>query len=126
GGGRAGMRRRALEKARGRRYATANDLARDIERYLQDEPVEAGPPSAWYRVRKLAGKHRRLLATAGAFALLLTAAAIVSTWLAVRATQAEQAASHARHRSVRHLYVAHMNQAQSAWQDHRPRSGVHV
>src|SRR5262249_46597310 len=69
--------------------------------------------------RKLAGKHRRLLATAGAFALLLTAAAIVSTWLAVRAMQAEQAASLARDWSVRQLYTAHMNLAQSAWEDDR-------
>jgi len=46
----------------------------------------------WYKVRKLAGKHRRLLAGAGAFALLLTAVIIVSTWLVVRAMDAEQAA----------------------------------
>ena len=37
---------KALEKDRTRRYATANDLARDLQRYLADEPVEAGPPSA--------------------------------------------------------------------------------
>ena len=37
---------KALEKDRNRRYATANDLARDLERYLAGEPVEAGPPSA--------------------------------------------------------------------------------
>ena len=37
---------KALEKDRGRRYETASGLARDVERYLADEPVEACPPSA--------------------------------------------------------------------------------
>jgi serine/threonine protein kinase/tetratricopeptide (TPR) repeat protein len=84
---------KALDKDRNRRYATANSLARDIERYLQDEPVEACPPSAWYRIRKFAGKNRMLLGAASAFAILLTAGIIVSTSLAVRAMHAEQAAS---------------------------------
>jgi tetratricopeptide (TPR) repeat protein/tRNA A-37 threonylcarbamoyl transferase component Bud32 len=62
---------RALEKDRGRRYETANDLARDIERYLADEPVEACPPSAVYKLGKFAHKNRRVLATAGVVVLLL-------------------------------------------------------
>jgi eukaryotic-like serine/threonine-protein kinase len=37
---------RALEKDCGRRYETANGLARDVQRYLDGEPVESGPPSA--------------------------------------------------------------------------------
>ncbi len=42
---------KALEKDRTRRYATTNDFARDIQRYLHDEAVEACPPSTVYRVR---------------------------------------------------------------------------
>jgi tetratricopeptide (TPR) repeat protein len=76
---------RALEKDRGRRYATANDLARDLERYLRGEPVEAGPPSAVYRLRKYAGRHRAALAMATAFAAVLIVATLVSIALAVRA-----------------------------------------
>ena len=49
---------KALEKDRTRRYETANGLARDVERYLADEPVEACPPSAGYRLRKFARQHR--------------------------------------------------------------------
>jgi WD40 repeat protein len=49
---------RCLEKQRDRRYETANGLARDIQRYLADEPVEARPPSAAYRFRKLVQRHR--------------------------------------------------------------------
>jgi serine/threonine protein kinase len=80
---------KALEKDRTRRYETANGLARDIQRYLSDEPVEASPPSATYRLRKLARKHRTALTTAAAFVVLLVAGAAVATWQAVRATQAE-------------------------------------
>src|SRR5262249_11015732 len=43
---------KALEKDRSRRYETASGLARDIQRYLADEPVEACPPSATYWLRK--------------------------------------------------------------------------
>ena len=51
---------KCLEKDRNRRYETANGLARDIERYLHDEPVQACPPSASYRFRKFArGATRR-------------------------------------------------------------------
>ena len=82
-------RRKSLEKDRSRRYATANDLARDLERYLAGEPVEAGPPSAGYRLRKFAGRHRAALATATAFLAVLLGATVVSTIMAVRATRSE-------------------------------------
>ncbi len=81
---------KAIEKDRTRRYETANGLARDIERYLAGDPVEAGPPSASYRLRKFARKHRAALVTAGAFAGLLATAAAVSTWEAVQATVAKR------------------------------------
>jgi hypothetical protein len=58
---------KALEKDRNRRYETANGLARDLQRYLADEPVEAGPPSAAYRLRKFVGRHRAAVAAAAAF-----------------------------------------------------------
>jgi serine/threonine protein kinase/tetratricopeptide (TPR) repeat protein len=87
---------KALEKDRGRRYETANGFARDIERYLTDEPVEACPPSAAYKLRKFARKNRTALATAGAFVILLAAAAVVSTSQAIRARQAEGTARRAQ------------------------------
>ncbi len=49
---------KALEKERTRRYDTANGLARDIQRYLADEIVEARPPSAGYRLRKFVRRHK--------------------------------------------------------------------
>ena len=90
----------AVEKDRTRRYETAGGLARDIERYLADEPVEAGPPSARYRLGKFARKHRAALATAVAFGAVLFGATAISTWQAVRATReqdkAKQSESEAR------------------------------
>ena len=87
---------KCLEKDRTRRYATANALARDLEHYLNEEPVEASPPSACYRLRKFARKHRKVLGGAAAFALLLTVATAVSVWQAVLATTAERKALVAR------------------------------
>jgi WD40 repeat protein/serine/threonine protein kinase len=71
---------KCLEKNRSRRYETANGLARDVERYLHDEPVEACPPSAGYRLRKFARKYRMPMTVAAAFALLLVVATVVA-WL---------------------------------------------
>jgi len=83
---------KCLEKDRTRRYETVNGLAHDIQRYLHDEPVEACPPSPLYRLKKLAKKHRGLLATAASFVGLLLLAALVSTLLAAWAIQAQRTA----------------------------------
>src|SRR5579875_2941689 len=91
---------KALEKDRTRRYETANGLARDIQRYLAEEPVEAGPPSATYRLRKWAWKYRRGLATAATLLLLLVAGVVVSTSLAVWAMRAEKQARTAEQEAV--------------------------
>jgi tetratricopeptide (TPR) repeat protein len=63
---------KALEKDRTRRYDTANGLARDIQRYLDDELVEARPPSAGYRLQKIVRRHKAQAITASLllFALL--------------------------------------------------------
>jgi serine/threonine protein kinase/tetratricopeptide (TPR) repeat protein len=62
---------KALEKDRNQRYETANGFVRDIERYLHDEPVQACPPSAVYRFRKFARRHRAgLLMVGGALVTL--------------------------------------------------------
>jgi serine/threonine protein kinase len=82
---------KALEKDRARRYQTANGLARDLQRHLADEPVEACPPSTRYRLAKFARKNRAVLLTAVAFAALLISGAVISTWQAARARSAEAA-----------------------------------
>ena len=57
---------RCLEKDRTRRYETANGLAMDIQRFLKDEPVLAGPPSAAYKLYKFVRRHRIQVIAAGA------------------------------------------------------------
>jgi len=74
---------RALEKDPARRYETADGLARDIQRHLDGDPVEAGPPAAAYLLRKLAGKHRGMLLTASGFAAVLVAATANSSYLSM-------------------------------------------
>ena len=83
---------KALEKDRARRYETVNALTRDLRRYLAGEPVDAAPPSPGYRFQKFVRKHRLWIATAAAFVLVLLGGIAISSWMAVRATRAEQEA----------------------------------
>jgi WD40 repeat protein/serine/threonine protein kinase len=83
---------KALEKDRNRRYATANSLAADLRRYLDDEPVQAGPPSARYRFRKFARRNKVALTTAALVTVALVLGTVVSTWQGLRATRAERQA----------------------------------
>ena len=92
---------KSLEKDRTRRYETANAFARDIERYLADELVEARPPSTAYRLRKLARQHRATLTTVTAVALCLIIGALVSFRQAIRASQAERVAVDFAHAAQR-------------------------
>ena len=80
---------KALEKDRNRRYETAIGLARDLERYLADEPVQAGPPTARYRFRKFARRNKVALVTAAIVAVSLLLGTIVSIWQATLARRAE-------------------------------------
>jgi tetratricopeptide (TPR) repeat protein len=91
---------KALDKDRNRRYETANGLAMDVRRYLDEEPVQACPPSARYRLQKFARKYQMPLQFAGGFLTLLVLAVIVSTWQAVRATLAERQATLAEKQTV--------------------------
>jgi serine/threonine protein kinase/tetratricopeptide (TPR) repeat protein len=78
---------KALEKDRDQRYESAGALAADLLHYLRDEPVAACPPSAAYRLRKFARRHRTRLVVAAGFLLLLVASTVVSVWLAIVANR---------------------------------------
>lgn len=80
---------KALEKNRARRYATAADLAADVQCYLQDQPVQARPPSVAYIAGKFIRRHRLPLLAGTAVALALALGAGVSIRQARRAAQAE-------------------------------------
>ncbi|MCA9280260.1 MAG: tetratricopeptide repeat protein [Phycisphaeraceae bacterium] len=71
---------KCLEKDRTRRYETANGLAADIERHLNDEPVLAGPPSASYRLRKFVRRNRGQVIAGGIVAGALVLGIFGTTW----------------------------------------------
>src|SRR5262249_15632643 len=56
-----------------RRYETASAFAADVQRYLNDEAVQACPPSAWYRVRKFVRRNKAAVIGASATLLFLVA-----------------------------------------------------
>jgi serine/threonine protein kinase/tetratricopeptide (TPR) repeat protein len=84
---------KALEKDRSRRYETANGFAGDVQRYLNDETVQACPPSAGYRFRKFARRNKAAVITTSAvlLAVLLAvgslAAGTVLIWRESRAKE---------------------------------------
>jgi serine/threonine protein kinase/tetratricopeptide (TPR) repeat protein len=80
---------KALEKDRNRRYETANGFAMDVQRYLVDEPVAAGPPSASYRLKKFVRRNKGPVLTA-CFILLALLTAVVSLGFGVAAVAAER------------------------------------
>ena len=87
---------KAMDKDRTRRYQTAHVLAEDIQRYLDQEPVLAGPPSTVYRLRKFVARNRGLVCSVATVALILLVATIVSLSQMVSARRAEKTAEEAR------------------------------
>jgi WD40 repeat protein len=90
---------KTLEKDRTRRYETVSSLAADVKRHLNEEPVEAGPPSAIYRIRKFVQRHRRTVAAALTIAATLIIGLVVSTSMYVLANRARQNEAVARNQA---------------------------
>ena len=81
--------RKALEKDKTRRYASAAELAADIRRHLHDEPITARPPSVSYQLQKFARRHKALVTGMAAVFVVLVLGVVASTWEAVHARRAE-------------------------------------
>ena len=92
---------KCLEKDRTRRYATANGLARDIERYLNEEPVEAGPPGAGYKFRKFLRRNRGPVLASTLLLVSLVAGVVGTSIGLVRAERGQQAARDEKRNSDR-------------------------
>ncbi len=89
---------KCLHKDRTRRYETANELARDIERHLHSEPVAARPPNKLYRFRKFV-RRNKLAFAAGVTTAALVIGLVVSTWLLFREKAARHRAVAAEHQN---------------------------
>jgi serine/threonine protein kinase/tetratricopeptide (TPR) repeat protein len=81
---------KCLEKDRTRRYDTANGLAMDLKRHMENETVVARPPSTAYRLQKAWRRHKTAFAVAALIAAVLVAATGVSVWQAVLAKQSQK------------------------------------
>jgi tetratricopeptide (TPR) repeat protein len=81
---------KCLEKQRERRYETASGLARDVQRYLADEVVEARPPSAGYRLKKFVRRHKGQVIAASLVLVALLAGIAGTTWGLIEAKKQEQ------------------------------------
>jgi eukaryotic-like serine/threonine-protein kinase len=80
---------KALEKDRSRRYERANGFAMDAQRYMADEPVQACPPSGWYKFRRFARRNKGPVLAASLVLLALVIGIIGTTWGMLRASNAE-------------------------------------
>jgi len=87
---------KCLEKDRTRRYETANAIASDIQRHLENQPVEAGPPTAVYRVRKFVRRNRVMVTAATIVVAALLAGTAGTTFGLLRAEQRRVEAETAR------------------------------
>jgi eukaryotic-like serine/threonine-protein kinase len=92
---------KALEKDRARRYGTPSELAADIRRYLNHEPVAARPASVGYRVQKYVRRHRVGVGVAAVLVLLLGTFSVLQTVELRRITRERDRANRERDRATR-------------------------
>lgn len=83
---------KAIEKDPARRYRSASDLGDDIQRYLDDEPVTARPPSTWETLQRLARKHKPVVAMIATTLLVIVVSLVAVSVFAVKAENARVAA----------------------------------
>ena len=100
---------KAMDKDRTRRYETSTSFGLDVQRFLDNEPVSAAAPSAFYRFRKFTRRNRTSLATASALIVALVLGTSVSVWQAVQATRNATSANEAKSESEANLLLADQN-----------------
>jgi WD40 repeat protein/predicted Ser/Thr protein kinase len=126
---------KCLEKDPRRRYSSAQALAAELGHFLNNEPIEARPPSKIYRFQKLVRRNRLAFGAGAAVGGALAIGLAVSAWQAIRATRAQGNEATARLAAERLLYAADLKLAYQAWDDgnlamvrsllnaHRPKAG---
>src|SRR3974390_42557 len=102
---------KCLEKDRARRYETANAVAMDLQRHLNNEPVVARPPSAAYRFAKLLRRNKLAVSAAASVVLVLVLGVLVSAWQAIRATRATANEAKQKTAAQQDLYNSLLSQA---------------
>ncbi|HEY3863825.1 MAG TPA: serine/threonine-protein kinase [Verrucomicrobiae bacterium] len=105
---------KALEKDRVRRYETANELAMDIQRHLQHEPVIARPPSRIYRLQKMVRRNKVVFTAGAAVAAALVAGLGASTFLFLQERDARRRAVEAELQQSRLTHEAELARSNEA------------
>ncbi|MGA2543238.1 MAG: serine/threonine-protein kinase [Verrucomicrobiota bacterium] len=105
---------KALEKERSRRFETANGLAMDIQRHLNNEPVLSRPPSGIYRFQKLVRRNKIVFAAVAAVTAALLIGLGTSTWLFLGERQARHRAVEAEEQQARLAHEAETARANEA------------
>jgi WD40 repeat protein len=108
---------KCLEKDRTRRFETANGLAFDIKRHLNNEPVLARPASRLYEFQKTVRRHKFGFAAAATVVTVLAVGVLISTWQAARATKLAEEAKKAEASALGLAYSASMLGACDAFQN---------
>jgi WD40 repeat protein/serine/threonine protein kinase len=122
---------KCLEKDRGRRYATANALALDVQRYLNHEPVSARPPGQWYRFHKWVRRNRLAFVSLSVLLGALVIVSVGSTVAAWRVAGARRAEHDARQKAeaanvqLRGIVrLLELERAEDFFRDHDAAQGV--
>jgi serine/threonine protein kinase len=104
---------KCLEKDRSRRYDSVVQLTADIQRFLNNEPVMARPPSNLYRFQKLVRRHRLAFAAGSAILASLIIGLCVTSWFVVKEKEERDTAEKARKNSESNLKIAVMERAKA-------------
>jgi uncharacterized protein HemX len=104
---------KCLEKDRQRRYETANGLAADLKRHLNNEPVVARPPSAAYKFQKAFRRNKLVFSAAAAVVVALLLGLGLTTWQTIRATRAEREQNKLRELAINALKGEKAQRAQA-------------
>jgi len=116
---------KTLEKDRQRRYESISELAADVKRHLDNEPVLAGRPSRLYKIQKFVKRNKVLVTSAAAIVVVVILAAIISVTQAITATRAKDRADQAR-RAEQQQRVAFEEEAKRATEAEQRESQLRV
>ncbi len=100
---------KAMEKDRRRRYESAGDLERDVERYLRQQPVVARPPSPLYKLSKMIRRNKLAFVSMTSVMLALIVGTAVSVAMMIEARNAEAEARQLRNEAIQ--FADHLKEA---------------
>jgi WD40 repeat protein/tetratricopeptide (TPR) repeat protein len=111
---------KAIEKELGRRYATADEMAHDLQRFLDDEPIHARRTSLLERLVRLARRNPVVAGLGTLVALLVLLVAVGATGAALRLSAALEGSERQRREADKNLWESYLSQAQADRRSHEP------